>query len=97
VSAYIAAQQAVKQDASANQLLHDYQAKMERIRRLEEEGKPIEVADKHQLRDLESGLAGHEMLKALMRAQADYLELMTQINREIDGPIAALGRPGAAS
>ena len=37
-------------------------------------------------------MAGHDSLKGLMRTQADYIALMSQINNAIDNPIAGLGQ-----
>jgi cell fate (sporulation/competence/biofilm development) regulator YlbF (YheA/YmcA/DUF963 family) len=93
VQAHHHAQRAVREDVAAQRLLHDYQAQLERIRESESELKPVEVADKQRLKSLESEIAGHETLKVLMRTQADYVALMSQVNREIDGPLADLARP----
>lgn len=93
VRAYAEAQAGVKTDQSAQQLLRDYHTQLEKIRVLESEQKPIEVADKHRLRELEQQMAGHEALKKLMRSQADYISLMSQVNRAIDGPVSKLIQP----
>lgn len=93
VQAYYRAQQAVRSDASARRLLQDYQAQLDRLHTLEAEQKPIEVADKHRLRDLETQVAGHDALKTLMRTQADYVDLMSRVNRAIDEPLARFATP----
>ncbi|MEW6249590.1 MAG: YlbF family regulator [Planctomycetota bacterium] len=93
VQAHFEAQRALQADAAAQQLLRDYQQHLARIRQLEAEQKPIEVADKHKLRDLEQRLAGHATLKALMRSQADYVALWSQVDQAIHAPLAALS-PG---
>jgi cell fate (sporulation/competence/biofilm development) regulator YlbF (YheA/YmcA/DUF963 family) len=93
VKAYRAAQRSVRADTAAEKLLADYQAHLNHVRELEEQLKPVEVADKQKLKSLEGQIAGHESLKALMRAQADYVALMAQINREIDSPLADLAQP----
>jgi cell fate (sporulation/competence/biofilm development) regulator YlbF (YheA/YmcA/DUF963 family) len=87
VAAYIAAQAAVHRDSAARSLLSDYDRHVQHVHSLEVEGKPIEVADKHKLRDLQSGMAGNESLKQLMRTQADYLELMNRIHDVLETPI----------
>lgn len=91
--AYHEAQQAVQTDASAQQLLREYQDHLARLRQLEEEQKPIEVADKQKLRDLETRVAAHEALKRVMRTQADYMALLNQVNREIEAPIDSAPAP----
>ncbi len=93
VRAYYEAQRAVRADASARQLLTDYQAHLARLHELESAMKPIEVADKHKLKDFERQMAGHDALKTLSRAQADYAALMAQVNGAIDGPLNELARP----
>ncbi|MBI5863747.1 MAG: YlbF family regulator [Planctomycetes bacterium] len=87
VKAYLAARDAVMKDGDAQRLMKDYQAHVDRLAQLEAERKPIEVTDKHKLGELESGMASNEALKALMRAQADYTYLMTQINQALEEPL----------
>jgi len=95
--AYHAAQRAARTDAAAQRLMHDYQGQLTRIQQLEAELKPVEVADKQQLKSLETEMAGNEALKTLMRTQADYVALMAQVNGAIDGPLGELasGEPHA--
>lgn len=96
VKAYMEARQAASQDSAAQQLLKDYQQAAKRIQQLQMQNKPIEVADKHKLGDLEAKMAGNSALKALMRAQADYLELMNQIDRATDEGLAGSQPTSAA-
>lgn len=93
VRAYYEAQRAVRADTAARQLLTDYQAHLDRLHELEAAMKPIEVTDKHRLKELERQMAGQEALKALSRAQADYAALMAQVNAAIDAPLNELARP----
>lgn len=86
--AFLAAQEAVSRDEAARNLLNDHSRHVEHIHRLEEQGKPIEVADKHKLRDLQSAMASNAALKQLMKAQADYLELVNRVHQAMD---AAMG------
>jgi len=90
VRAHFEAQRHLQVDEAARKLAAEYQAQLDHIRRLEEERKPIEVADKHKLKDLETQLAGNDVLKNLMRTQADYVALMNQVNRAMDAPLNAL-------
>jgi len=92
VRAHHEAQRAVRTDAAAQTLLREYQAQLNRLRELEAQQRPVEVADKHKLKTLETQMAGHETLKRLMRTQADYVALMAQVNSAIDGPLAALAQ-----
>ena len=93
VKTHHAAQQAVHADAAAQKLLTNYQMQLNHVRDLEAQLKPVEVADKQKLKTLEAQIAGQESLKLLMRTQADYVALMAQVNREIDGPLASLAPP----
>ncbi len=93
VKAYQAAQRAVRGDTLAQQLLQDYQSHLSHLSQLEGEHKPVEVADKHKLRDLENRIAAQDSLKVLMRTQADYVELMNQVNQTMEAPLSLLGQP----
>ncbi len=93
IQAYYRAQQAVRADAAARRLLQDYQSHLDHLHALEAAQRPIEVADKHRLKDLETQMAGHDTLKTLMRTQADYVELMARVNRAIDEPLARFAMP----
>lgn len=96
VAAFVAAREAVDADPAAGRLLGEFAAQSERIRRLELERKPIEVADKHKLADLERQIAGHEALKRLMRAQADYVDLMNRVHRAMEEPMSQTEPPDSA-
>jgi cell fate (sporulation/competence/biofilm development) regulator YlbF (YheA/YmcA/DUF963 family) len=87
VRAYMAAQEAVRKDQQAQALLREYARHMEHLHELDQSRKPIEVADKHKAAELEAKIAGNPLLKELMRVQADYVELMNQINQAISGPL----------
>jgi cell fate (sporulation/competence/biofilm development) regulator YlbF (YheA/YmcA/DUF963 family) len=80
VQSYFAAQRALQQDAAAQELLQEYSAHGDHLRELETEQKPIEVTDKRKLQELENRVRSNERLKELMRAQADYVELMNRVN-----------------
>lgn len=97
VRAHYDAQRAVHRDTGAQKLLEDYQTQLSHIRDLEAQRQPVDVAQKQKLHSLETQMAGHESLKALMRTQADYVALMNQVNRAIDDPLASLAdtEPGA--
>jgi len=88
VQALHAAQKKVHDDAAAQKILKDYQQQANLIRRRESEGKPIEPDDKRKLAELERGMAANDALKAMMRAQADYLDLMNQVHEAIDAALA---------
>ena len=75
------------------QLLGDYEKQQRKIHELESQGMRIEPDDKRRLADLHAKVAGSEVLKALVKAQADYLELMTTVSQRIEK--AVWGTPGS--
>jgi len=75
---------AVAEDSEAQSILKTYQEQAHRIGELEQAGKPIEPEDKRKLADCEAKLAGNDKVKDMMKAQADYLEMMHRINGAID-------------
>lgn len=91
---YLAARDAVSRDTDSQRLLSDYQRHIEHLHGLESEGRPIEVADKRRLAELQSAMASNDALKSLMRTQADYVALMEQVYRAIEEPLNA-SRPAS--
>ena len=90
VKSYYAAQHGVGKDPAAKALLMEYAQHMDRLRQLESEQKPIEVADKQKAAEIEAQIAGNDRLKELMRVQADYVELMNQVNNAMGAPLSNL-------
>lgn len=88
VRAFIAARKKTNSNTEAQQLLKRYSEQAARVRELEAQHKPVEVADKHKLAECEQKMASNEALKELMRAQADYVGLMNQVNQAMEGPLA---------
>jgi len=71
------------------QLLQDYETQQQKVHELEASGRPIEPEDKRKLADLHSKVIGSRVIKDVLKAQADYLELMTLVSQHIEE--AALG------
>ena len=90
VREYHVAQKAAKEDKAAQALIRSHQTQLAKIQQLEAERKPIEVGDKQALRGFEQQMAGSETLKRLMRAQADYIDLMNRVNQAMDAPLTEL-------
>lgn len=80
------AQQCIVADPDAKGLLEQYDAQTRRMVELEERHQPIEVADKHKLMDIQQRMSGNSALAQLMRAQADYVELMQAVSDAIEHP-----------
>ena len=71
-------------DQVARDLLQEYQKQAERMQNLEHSGKPIEVDDKHKMRDLEQKMALNDTLKKITAKQVDFVEMMNKVKTEID-------------
>lgn len=84
--AFLQTRQAVQDDETALTMLGDYQKQLEKIAELERDGKPIEPEDKHQLTSFQQKVASNENLKNWMKTQADFTELMSQVNKAIAEP-----------
>ncbi|MFO0838717.1 MAG: YlbF family regulator [Phycisphaerae bacterium] len=85
-----AAHESLNRDSAARKILDDYARHAEHLRELEAGNRPIEVDDKRRLAELERGMIGNDAIKALMRVQADYIEMMTQINQAMEAPLASV-------
>lgn len=97
VREYFAAHRAAAADKDAQQILREHQAQLARVHRLESEGKPVEVADKHKLRDLELRMAGNDALKRLLRSQVEYVDIMNRVHQALEEPLLRLGGADAAA
>ena len=95
VQAWRQAANAVAGDADTRTLLGEYQHQAERLRQLEAQMKPVEVADKRKLAELQDQVAGNTLIKQMMAAETDYVSLMNRINQAMAGPLNA-GDPGTA-
>jgi len=83
------AQQAVNDDQPTKDLLTQYQQQAQKIQQLEQEQKPIEVDDKHQLQSLEEKLSTNPQISELARRQADFVEMMHKVKKAIDDQLGA--------
>ncbi len=77
------AEDKVLADPEAKQIEADLEKQLQKIRSLEEEMKPIEVADKRELSRLQELAARSPGLKELLKVQADYFEMMNKVNNTI--------------
>jgi len=82
-----AAREEMKKDAQAGQLLNDFRQHADKIAKLEGENKPVEVADKHKLRDLQGKLAASATFKKFTAAQIEYIDLMRKVNQAIESQL----------
>lgn len=83
------AREAVNGDAAAGQDLAAYQQQAEKMQQLAAQQRPIEPEDKSKLAELEQRVTSHDNVRDLIRAQADFSELLNNLNKRLFGPIAA--------
>ena len=83
-----AARKAVNQQPELDKLLKDFQQQSERIARLEQENKPVEVEDKHKLQTLHEELVASDVFKKYTAAQVEYVDLMRKVNEAIGRQIS---------
>jgi len=82
-------------NVEARRLIDEYERQQNKVAELEMTGKPIEPVDKRRLMDLHQQVISSPVLKDLLKAQADYVEMMAliseRIEREALGSAAAVG------
>ncbi|NIA07135.1 MAG: hypothetical protein GWP14_05790 [Actinobacteria bacterium] len=86
--ALLKARRELQVDKQAHKMLEDYQEQMQKIATLEKERKPVEPEDKRMLVELQQKVASHETLKLWIKAQADFSQLMRDVNQAIASPFA---------
>jgi len=84
--ALLKARRELQADEQAQKMLEDYHKQMQKIAQLEKEAKPIEPEDKRMLVELQQKVASHSSLKLWLKAQADFSQLMHQMNQAIAAP-----------
>ena len=83
--AFKQARTAAMADKDTQAILQAYQKHLNLLARKEHEGKPIEVEDKRALTGFQEKIYRSDKLKALMEAQANYVEMIQQVNDLIGG------------
>lgn len=75
---------ALDKSTADRKLLEDYQSQQQKVHELEVGGKPIEPEDKRRLADLHGKVISSQVIKDLLKAQMDYVELMSQVSNRIE-------------
>ncbi len=78
-----AAEDAVQGDAASQKVLEEFDRQRRKIEDLERDRKPVEPEDKHEMIRLSDAVHSAPKLQELVRAQADYMELMNKVNKAI--------------
>lgn len=80
-------------DVGARNLLGQFEQLMEMLAMKEANMQPIEIAEKQQVQQLQQSIAIHPLLKRLMQAQQEYMEVMKKVQESINMGLA--GQPGS--
>jgi cell fate (sporulation/competence/biofilm development) regulator YlbF (YheA/YmcA/DUF963 family) len=91
-----AAEAAVRSGADTRTLLDDFERQRQKIEELESGRRPVEPEDKHEMQRLSDAVHGNAPLQELMRAQADYMDLMNRVNRTIRDQLDADAKTDAS-
>lgn len=78
------AKNAIDSSPEDRELLSDYEQQQHKLHTLEMNGQPIEAEDKRRLAEIHEKVVSSENIKLLIKAQANYIELMTQVTRRVE-------------
>lgn len=82
--AFTDAARAVAADPDAQTILRRYQEHKEKVMSAEMQGTAIDAGERRRLSELESQMASNAALNNMIRRQADYVEMMHQVQAAID-------------
>lgn len=85
------AELAVQADKETTGLLGALHKQRRHIAELEAQMKPVGVEDKHELQRLNEAAGANDKLRELLRAQADFMQIMNRINQAIQKELRAEG------
>ena len=68
--------------------LTEFRGHTDKKAKLEQENKPVEVADKHTLQELQQKLVASATFKAFNEAQVEYADLMRRVNQAVQRQLA---------
>ena len=77
------AAKAFQDDVTAQRTVVDFNRFLQTLSQKEQQGQPIEVADKRKLTELQDAVAGDPQLRAMQKAQMDYVDLLRAIDQSI--------------
>ena len=83
-------------DRDAQRLLADNQRLIETLVQKQQQGQPIEPAEKQKLDQLQSSLAMHPTLRSLQVAQMELADLMRRVDDAMEGQTPDAPGAGAA-
>ncbi len=81
------AESRLKKDIEAKEISEELEKQSRKIYELERDMKPVEVEDKKKLQQLKEKVASNQSIQEFLKAQTDYVELMTKINKRIEAEL----------
>ena len=82
--ALLEAEKQIDADGQVRKLMAEYDACSRGIQEKERKLEPVEVADKRRLQALHEQMQSNALVQGLLRAQADYAQMMTQVHGAIE-------------
>lgn len=82
--AFREAEELLKNDNEAKEISEALEKQTLKIQGLEKDQKPVEVEDKKKLQQLRENVASNKSVQKFLKAQTDYVELMTKVNERIE-------------
>ena len=80
--------EAVSDEPGLAETLQEFGRQSEKVAALEAENKPVEVDDKHKLRELNDKLVANDLFKKYTAAQVDYVDMMRKVNEALQSQLA---------
>jgi cell fate (sporulation/competence/biofilm development) regulator YlbF (YheA/YmcA/DUF963 family) len=87
-----AAADGLEQDESARTLQEEYAEVAQALQDKAAKGEPLEPEDKRRELDLRQQVASRDSIRAFLRAQADFSELMSSVNGALEEAIGVSGK-----
>ncbi len=85
--AFKEAEEELKKDNVAKEISEELEKQSQKIHELEKNLKPVEVEDKRKLQQLKEKVASNQSIQKFLKAQTDYVELMTKVNENIEATL----------
>ncbi len=82
------AEEQLKKDSVVKEISEELEKQSKKISELEKNLKPVEVEDKRKLQQLKEKVASKQSIQKFLKAQTDYVELMTKVNERIEAKLA---------
>lgn len=82
--ALVSAEKKLGENAEVRKMMEDFDRQSRMIHEKETALQPVEVEDKRKLQQLHERMQSEPLVQELLRAQADYAQMMAKVNEAID-------------